>query len=53
MSGVDEKVVRQMEGERALGSKEFAVTLEMDRGRYRVTRGRPWKTVAIAAQPIE
>lgn len=49
MSGVDEKVVRQMEGERTLGSKEFAATLKMERGRYRVKRGRPWKTAAITA----
>jgi hypothetical protein len=53
MSGVDEKVIHGMEGERVLGSKDFAATLEMDRGRYRVKRGRPWKTVAITAQPIE
>jgi putative transposase len=49
MSGVDEKVVRGMEGERVLGSKEFAATLKMERGRYRVKRGRPWKTAVITA----
>jgi hypothetical protein len=41
MSGADEAVVRQMEGKRAIGSKEFAATLKMERGRYRVKRGRP------------
>ena len=41
MSGVDEKVVRQTEGSRAIGTKEFAATLKMERGRYRVKRGRP------------
>ena len=41
MSGVDEKIVRQMEGERAIGTREFAATLKMERGRYRVKRGRP------------
>ena len=45
MSGVDEKVVRQMAGERAIGTKEFAATLKMERGRYRVKRGRPVKSV--------
>jgi len=45
MSGVDEKVVRQMEGERAIGTKEFAATLKMERGRYRVRRGRPVMSV--------
>jgi hypothetical protein len=49
MSGVDEKVVRQMEGERALGLKEFAATLKMERGRHRVKRGRSWKTAATTA----
>jgi hypothetical protein len=32
---------------------ESAGLVSMDRGRYRVKRGRPWKTVAITAQPIE
>jgi len=41
MSGVDEQIVRQIEGDRAIGSKEFASTLKMERGRYRVKRGRP------------
>jgi hypothetical protein len=45
MSGVDEKVVREMEGERALGSKDFAATLKMAQGRYRVKRGRPARSV--------
>jgi hypothetical protein len=49
MSGADEKVIRQMEGERALGSKEFATTLKMERGRYRVKRGRPWNVAAITS----
>ena len=41
MSGMDEEIVRQLEGDRAIGSKEFASTLKMERGRYRVKRGRP------------
>jgi len=41
MSGADEAVVRNMEGERVIGSKSFAETLKMERGRYRVKRGRP------------
>jgi putative transposase len=45
MSGVDEKVVREVEGDRAIGSKEFAATLKMERGRYRVKRGRPVMSV--------
>jgi putative transposase len=45
MSGVDEKVVRKMEGERAIGSKEFTATLKMERGRYRAKRGRPVRSV--------
>jgi putative transposase len=46
-SGADEAVVRAMEGERAIGTREFAATLKMERGRYRVRRGRP---VRIAPQ---
>ena len=45
MSGVDEKIVKEVEGERAIGGKEFAATLKMERGRYRVKRGRPAKSV--------
>lgn len=33
MSGVDEKMVRQFENNLAIGSKEFASTLKMERGR--------------------
>jgi hypothetical protein len=46
MSGVDEQVVREVEGERAIGSKAFAATLKMERGRYRLKRGRPAKKCA-------
>ena len=49
MSGVDEKIVREVEGERAIGSKEFAATLKLERGRYRVKRGRPSKSVRITS----
>ena len=41
MSGVDEEAVRAAEGDRAIGTREFASTLKMERGRYRVKRGRP------------
>ena len=41
LSGMDDAVVKGVEGERALGSREFASTLKMERGRYRVRRGRP------------
>ena len=47
MSDVDEKVVRAFEGVRAIGRREFAVTLKLERGRYRVRRGRPAKSVRI------
>ena len=50
MSGVDERVVRQMEGERGIGTREFAATLKMERGRYRVKRGRPWRRARITAE---
>lgn len=43
MSGVgDETVMRHVEGERVIGSMAFAETLKMERGRYRVKRGRPY-----------
>jgi len=45
MSGADENVVRAFEGQRAIGRAEFAATLKMERGRYRVKRGRPVKGV--------
>jgi len=45
MSGVDEKMVREVEGERAIGTKAFATTLKMERGRFRVKRGRPVRRV--------
>lgn len=47
MADADEKLVRQIESERAIGSKEFAATLKMERGRYRVKRGRPASAVRI------
>ena len=45
MSGVDEKMVRTFEGKRAIGRAEFTATLKMERGRYRVKRGRPVRSV--------
>lgn len=43
MSGIeDEVVIRNVDGERAIGSKEFALTMKTERGRYRVKRGRPY-----------
>ena len=41
LSGIDEAVVKSVEGERALGSRAFASTLKMERGRCRVRRGKP------------
>ena len=38
----DEAVIRQAEGERFIGSRAFAETLKMERGRHRVKRGRPY-----------
>ena len=43
LSGIDEAVVKSVEGERALGSRAFASTLKMERGRYRVRCGKPGK----------
>ena len=43
MSGEDEKIVREVEGDRTIGTKAFATTLKMERGRYRVKGGRPAK----------
>ena len=40
-----EQVVREVEGERAIGTKAFAATLKMERGRFRVKRGRPVRRV--------
>jgi hypothetical protein len=48
MSGVDAKVVKRVEGERVPGSREFASTLKMEQGRYRVKRGKPARRVSIA-----
>jgi len=53
MSDADEKLVRHVEGERAIGSKNFAATLKMERGRYRVKRGRPASGARIRSQPID
>ena len=47
MTGADEKVVKEIEGGRAIGTREFAATLKMDRGRYRLKRGTPVKSVRI------
>jgi len=52
MSGIDETLVRRFEGERILGTKEFAATLKMERGRYRVKRGKPAKNVSITSQDV-
>jgi hypothetical protein len=48
MSGVDEKVVKRVEGQRVLGSWEFESTLKMERGWHRVKRGKPARRVSIA-----
>ena len=45
ISGVDEMIIREVEGERVVGSKAFAATLTMERGRYRLKRGRPARSV--------
>ena len=39
--GEDEAVIRHVEGERVIGSRAFADTLKMERGRHRIKRGRP------------
>ena len=38
----DEAVIRHVDGERVIGSRVFAETLKMERGRHRVKRGRPY-----------
>lgn len=48
MSGIDENVIRSVEGERILGTKKFAATLKKERGRYRVKRGTPIRSASIA-----
>jgi len=52
MSGVDEQVVRRMEGKRAIGSSEFVKTLKLERGRHRVKRGRPVKSVRSSVEHV-
>ena len=42
-AGIDDAVVRSVEGERAIGSKEFASTLKKERGHYRLKHARPVK----------
>lgn len=49
MTGADEKVVKELEGMRAMGTSEFASTLKMERGRYRLKRGKPVKAVRITS----
>jgi putative transposase len=49
MSIEDEKVVKQIEGLRAIGTREFVARLKMERGRYRLKRGQPVKTVRITS----
>lgn len=49
ISGNDEKIVRQMEGEKAIGTRAFAATLKMDRGRYRIKRGKPARSARITS----
>ncbi len=49
MSGIDETLVRSVEGERILGTREFATTLKMERGRYRVKRGKLAKNASITS----
>ena len=49
MSGIDDAIVRRVEGQRVIGTREFAATLKMVRGRYRVKRGRPTKSASITS----
>jgi hypothetical protein len=44
--GEDEAVIRHVEGERVIGSRAFADTLKMERGRHRIKRGRPYSKCA-------
>lgn len=47
MSGVAKALIGRVEGERVIGTRAFANTLKMERGRYRVKRGRPVQCVRI------
>jgi len=49
MTGADEKVVKELEGMRAMGTSEFASMLKMERGRYRLKRGKPVNAVRITS----
>lgn len=40
-SGIDDAVMKAAHGKRALGTTEFAATLKMERGRYRLKHARP------------
>jgi len=44
-SGMDEKIVRGVDGECVMSTKAFAATLKMERGRFRVKRGRPVRSM--------
>jgi hypothetical protein len=44
--------VHVVEGGRILGTREFAATLKMERGRYRVKRGKPAKSAPITSQEV-
>lgn len=45
MSGEDEVFIHQMEGERAVGSREYIAALKVESSRYRLKRGRPSRCV--------
>jgi len=47
MCDSDEQVIKSVEGDCAIGTAEFEVTLKMECGHYRVKRGRPVKNVRI------
>ena len=49
MSGIDEAIIRRVDGERVIGTRAFAATLKMERGRYRVKRGKPVRRVPITS----
>ena len=49
MSGEDDAIIRETERERVIGCRVFSATLKMEKGRYRVKRGRPAKSARITA----
>jgi putative transposase len=47
MSGIDEAIMRSVNRKKIAGSCAFAAKVQMERGRYRVKRGRPIKSASI------